>query len=104
MKKLLSLILCFLLAGCTAAPEAGEGTFTDDLGRTVTVETPQKVASLLGSFAQVWILAGGTVCAAPEEAWNDLNLDLSEDAVNLGQIHQLNMELRLAIQNITIPW
>ena len=33
-------------------------TFTDDLGRTVTVEQPERVAALIGSFADVWCLAG----------------------------------------------
>lgn len=73
-------------------------TFTDDLDQTITVSNPQKVAALLGSFAQIWELSGGTVCAAPDDAWTDLHLDLSEDAVNLGSIHSLNLELLLGAQ------
>lgn len=101
----LSLILCLLLSACggTAAANTAERadtavTFTDDLGRTVTVDRPQRTAALLGSFAQVWMLAGGTVCAAPDDAWNDLELSLDDDTVNLGSIHSLNLELLLAAQ------
>ena len=101
----LALMLSVCLTGCgTNSPSeeisspSSAVTFTDDLGRTVTVEPPEKAAPLLGSFAQVWMLAGGTVCATPEEAWKDLNLDLPEEAVNLGQIHQLNMELLMTTQ------
>lgn len=81
-----------------AAPTAAPGpvTFTDDLGRTVEVEDPERVAALLGSFAQVWQLAGGQVVATADDAWDDLALELLEDAVNLGQINSLNLELLLA--------
>lgn len=43
-------------------PDAGADaayTFTDDLGREVTVESYERVATLLGSYADMWILAGG---------------------------------------------
>ena len=36
-------------------------SFTDDLGREVTVESHERVAALLGSYADMWILAGGEV-------------------------------------------
>lgn len=96
----LLLILC-LLAGCGSAPAetAAEGfTFTDDLGRTVTVDSPQRVAALLGSFAQIWQLAGGQIIATADDAWDDLKLDLSDDAVNLGNTKELSLELLLASQ------
>lgn len=99
MKRLLCLLLCLaLLTGCgaPAADTAESGvTFTDDLGRTVTVNDPQRVAALLGSFAQIWMLAGGEVHATADDAWVDLNLELPEDAVNLGNIKSLSLELLL---------
>ena len=67
-------------------------TFTDDLGREVTVENPQRVAALLGSFADMWILAGGEVIASADDAWEDFGLELPENAVNLGQTKELNLE------------
>lgn len=67
-------------------------SFTDDLGREVQVQNPQRVATLLGSFADVWYLAGGTICAAPDDAWNDFDLPLPKDAVNLGNTKSPSLE------------
>ena len=69
---------------------------TDDLGRSVTITQTGRTASLVGSLAQIWMLAGSGVVAAPDDAWVDLKLDLSEDAVNLGKINNLSMEKLLA--------
>lgn len=102
--RILSIIaLLSLLCGCAApaAPDAepAEGfTFTDDLGRSVTVNQPKRVACLLGSFAQVWVLAGGEVIASADDAWDDFGLDMPEDAVNLGGTKHLSMELLLSAQ------
>lgn len=94
MKRfVLLLIVCALLTGCTPAAPAAEGfTFTDDLGREVTVSQPERVACLLGSFADVWYLAGGEVIAAADDAWEDFDLPLSDDAVNLGHTKELSLE------------
>ena len=93
---LLSLVL---LCGCAApaAPVEAEGiSFTDDLGRSVTVGKHERVAALLGSFAQIWILSGGEVCATADDAWEDLDLPLSADTVNLGNTKDLSLEKLLA--------
>ena len=87
MRKLIAvlLLLAMVLAGCASGKETEGFTFTDDLGRQVTVKNPQRVAALLGSYADIWFLAGGTVCASSEDAWDDLELPMPEDAVNLVQ-------------------
>ncbi len=108
-KKWICVVLTMMLLGITgcagsgretsqteaesAFTEAKSVTFTDDLGRTVTVENPQRVAALLGSFADVWMLAGGEVIAAPDDAWEDFDLDLPKEAVNLGNTKKLSLEL-----------
>ena len=96
----LLLLFALLLSACAqgAAPSEGNAavTFTDAMNRTVTVEeNPQRVASLLGSFADVWALAGGSLCAAPEDAWEDFGLEL-DNAVNLGGAHSPSLELLLS--------
>ena len=53
-------------------------TFTDDLGREVTVKSADRVATLIGSFTDVWMLAGGNVVAAANDSWESLGLDLDE--------------------------
>lgn len=117
MKKFyLALALCLLLAGCapSTAPGASSGdtagestqqetqavTFTDDLGRQVTVENPQRVAVLIGSYADIWCLAGGkdTLVAAADDAWTSFDLGLGEDVANLGGVKETNLEVLLAAQ------
>lgn len=102
MKKLfLFLLAAALLTGCapSARNDLSQGyTFSDDLDRIVTVENPQRVAPLLGSFAQVWYLAGGTIYASADDAWEDFDLPLPEDAVNLGMTKELNMEKLFAAE------
>ena len=106
------LVGALLLTGCAAAPEAGEDrgtaadvtqgeesgtvTFTDALERSVTVrKSVERVAALLGSFADIWMLSGGSLCAAADDAWEDFGLELG-DAVNLGGAHSPSLELLLA--------
>ena len=71
-------------------------TFTDALGREVSVQRkPERVAALLGSFADVWMLSGGTLCAAAEDAWEDFGLAL-EGCTNIGGAHSPSLELLIA--------
>lgn len=71
-------------------------TFTDSLEREVSVSNPKRVAALIGSFADMWYLAGGEIVAAPDDAWNDLDLPLSDDTLNLGKLNRLSMETLLS--------
>lgn len=101
MKKIFSvfLLLC-LLCGCAAQPESGSTgtTYVDDLGRKVSIDAqPQRVASLLGSFSDVWVLSGGTLVASADDAWDDFGLELP-DAVNLGKTKEPSLELLLQAQ------
>ena len=100
-------ILCLTLAACAPAAPAGNGSertqsvsFTDDLGRTVTAEPPRRVAALIGSFADLWQLAGGadTLVAAADDAWTSFDLNLGEDVVRLGGVKQINLEQLAAAQ------
>ena len=111
MKKLISTLLaaCVLLslAACGAAgtsPQA-DGTetyvFTDDLGREVTAPAhPERVAAMIGSFADVWCLAGGkdTLVAAADDTWTQFELGLPETVVNLGGVKEPSAEALLAAQ------
>ena len=94
-------LVFFLLTGCSYG-QVSDGTaftgFQDALGREVTVQQPRRGACLLGSFAQVWQLAGGEVIATADDAWDDLGLELPEDCVNLGNTKELSLELLLASQ------
>ena len=102
MKRLFIVLICvLLLIGCNNKEVIEESvneeviTFIDALDREVTIKkNPEKVAALLGSFADVWILAGGEICATAEDAWDDFGLEL--DAVNIGGAHSPSLELLLS--------
>lgn len=72
--------------------------FTDDLGREVTVESADRVAAMIGSFADVWLLSGGDLVAAANDSWESLELDLSEDVVNIGSILEPDVEQLIAAE------
>lgn len=118
MKKYLAAVIALsmiLVCGCTAntdkepenktteitqteenkeEKESGVVTFTDDLGREVTVDHPQRIACLIGSFSDIWCLAGGAdqIVAATDATWKFFDLPLKEEVVNLGPAKDLNME------------
>ena len=111
MKRCFSFLLCILLLTLTAcgapsqdvpaASEAVSGvTFTDDLGREVTVDHPQRVAVLIGSFADIWCLAGGKdqLVAAANDTWTQFDLGLPDSVANLGSITETNLELLAAAE------
>ncbi len=96
-----ALVLVLLLAGCGESPAEDKTagiTFTDDLGREVTVEQPQRVACLIGSFADVWRLAGGegSLVAAAHDTWTSFDWTPGEDVADLGAIKEPNLELLIA--------
>lgn len=100
LSSILSLIVVLLmLSGCAtkeSRPTENAVTFTDSLGREVSVEkNPERVAALIGSFADVWILSGGSLCATVEDAWDDFGLELPE-AINIGGAHSPSLELLLS--------
>lgn len=118
----LFLTAAFLLSGCKASPEAGKETekpgaeaadeekeaeipdaeadadivFLDDLGRQVQAGNPQRVAALIGSFADIWLLAGGELVAAANDSWDSLELPLDDQVVNLGSITEPDAEKLIA--------
>jgi len=88
------LFLCACSGGGTESPR--EVRVTDALGREVFVpRTPRRVAALIGSFADVWMLAGGELCAAADDAWEDFGLPL-DGAVNIGGAHSPSLELLIS--------
>ena len=109
---LLAAALC-LLAGCSGpapsspapaapsdpAPEApGTAyTFTDALGSTVTVDRPQRVVSFYGSFAEMWILAGGELAGTTDDAITERKLPLGEDVAIIGSTRNPNLEMALGL-------
>ncbi|MBR0282581.1 MAG: ABC transporter substrate-binding protein [Oscillibacter sp.] len=74
---------------------------TDDLGRTVLVpQRPERVAALIGSFADVWNLAGGldSLIAAADDAWTTFELPLGDGVFSLGGVLHPNLETLLSAE------
>lgn len=108
-----SRLLCALaaaaaLAGCGAergapaadGPAASCGTaftFTDALGYEVALESWERAAALYGSFAETWLLAGGRLLGATEDAVSERELALGEETAVLGTVKEPNFEEILAL-------
>ena len=91
--------LAVLIGGAAAAQETM--ALTDDLGRSVTIERqPQRVAALIGSFADIWRLAGGadTLAAAADDTFRKFDLPIAEDTINLGATKDISLEKLLLAQ------
>ncbi len=101
MKRLLTfvfaLVLC-IFSSCGDRDEKDNSgySFTDDLGRQISVGSYSSVAALTGSLGEIWMLAGGRVTAIAEDAWSELDLRLDESTVDLGSSHAISKELVLS--------
>ncbi len=71
-------------------------TFMDDIGRTVTVESHDRVITMIGSFTDIWMLAGGEVVGAANDSWTSFDLDLGADVVNIGSHVEPDIEKIIA--------
>lgn len=91
-------MLCLMLLGVLLALPARAETFTDALGREVTLEqTPQRTVALLGSYGEVWLAAGGYLAGTTEDSV-DTPAALAQGGVaNLGSHSEANMELLLSL-------
>lgn len=111
MKRLCTLlVLLLLLPACGGTPpepvevppSPSDKTisFTDDLGRDFALEPPRRVAAMIGSFADIWCLAGGkdTLIAAAGDTWTSFDLGLGEDVTDIGAVKDPNLEILLAAE------
>ena len=75
-------------------------TFTDDLGRQVTVDRPERVVCMISSFADIWTLAGGVdqIVATTSATWRYFDLPMKEDVVDLGGTKEINVEQLIACE------
>ena len=107
----LLLVLCLLLSGCsskqaetttqTAQTNNNDTyTFTDALGQELTVNNPQRVVSLMGSFSEIWVLAGGadTLVGTSADTVDTRDLGLPEDIAIVGTYQNPNIEAILALE------
>ncbi len=104
-----ALLFAALFTGCAKAPgesssvpgrNAETVSFTDDLGRELELARPKRTAALIGSFADIWCLAGGkdTLIAAAGDAWTNFDLELGEEVTNLGSVKEPSLERLLSCE------
>ncbi len=80
------------------AETAGPVTFTDDLGHEVTVDNPQRVVACMGSFANAWELAGGTLVGVSDDALTAEGWTIaSPDVAAVGDFANVNLEAIIAL-------
>lgn len=83
------------------SPNAGTVSFTDDMGRELElVVQPKRVAVLIGSFVDIWCLAGGkdVLAAATSDTWTNFDLGLDQSVTNLGSLNAPSLEALLACE------
>ena len=106
----LSIGLAGLLAGCTSEPETPPETiassspsisapisFTDDLGNQVVVKTTNRVVACMGSFANMWELAGGTLVGVSDDVFDQYTLT-SQNVSLIGDFTAPNLEQIIALE------
>lgn len=71
-------------------------TFIDDIGRTVTVKSHDRVITMIGSFTDIWMLAGGEVVGAANDSWTSFELGLGDRVVNIGSHVEPDIEKIIA--------
>ena len=99
---LLSALILIGLSSCSNRTDSSQGeeqkvgfVFRDALGREVVLEqTPSRVAVLLGSFAEIWVLSGGedSLVAVTQDAFDERGLELGTQVQNLGESHNPSLE------------
>jgi iron complex transport system substrate-binding protein len=78
-------------------PKAETGAvveFTDALGMDVKVEAPKRTAVLSGSYADAWLLAGGSLFAVTEDAKGVI--EVSDNMIMLGDLKNPSIETLIA--------
>ena len=100
MKHVIRLLaVCSLLLAFAFGAAAEMVSFTDALGQTFTLEPPQRVVTLMGSFAHVWLLAGGeeSLVGTSEDTTDTRDLGIPEDVVSVGTYQNPNMEAIISL-------
>ncbi|HKL58169.1 MAG TPA: ABC transporter substrate-binding protein, partial [Sphaerochaeta sp.] len=98
--------LTLLATGCAregSQPASNASTplfqFTDDLQREVLLtQRPERVVALSSSFAQTWLLAGGSLVGVTSDAFSREALCLDEEVTLIGTIKDPNSEAILALE------
>lgn len=101
MKRFLSLLLMlsllFLCISCTYEANIPDDVimFNDALGNKSYLSSDDKIAACHASFADCWMLAGGTLVGVTADAKEDHGLDIGNAAI-IGTAKTVNLEALVA--------
>ena len=92
-KRLLA-ALAAAAALCCAAASAETYSFTDALEREITLEKPQRVVTLMGSFAEIWMLSGGqeSLVGTAADSTDTRDLGIRDSVEIVGTYQNPNLE------------
>ncbi len=90
-------LFCLLLPlfSCMEKKPEGEYRFVDDLGRQVSLSKDDKVAACHASFADCWLLCGGTLAGVTADAVEEHGLEVGNARI-IGSAKSVNVEELLA--------
>lgn len=98
MKRVFAVILlclCLSLGGCGSFAEPPSSSsavsVTDALGNTVFLGKDARVVSCYGSFADIWLLSGGTLAGVTQDAVDE-GIVSAEVVTVVGSVKNINLE------------
>ena len=102
---LIIMLFSLMITGCKGESVAEEVTssqyyysFTDSLENKVNlVNKPERVISLVGSYAETWMLAGGNLIGVTDDVISERAMDLPSETNIIGTIKEPNIEEILAL-------
>ena len=98
MKPTRILFVSFLLL-CLLPALAAAQTFTDALGREVTLAAPpRRIVAFEGSLAEAVLCCGGTLAGVTEDAVSERGLTLTQDTAVVGTVKNPSLELTAALE------
>lgn len=106
-KYLILLLLLLMIVGCSKETTNIEQensdtiyyTFTDALNKEVVLEKkPERVISLVGSYAETWTLAGGDLVGITDDVEKENRITITDDMKIVGTIKEPNVEEVLSVK------
>lgn len=104
---LVFMLLAIFTAGCSnntnniteeKVDDASYYSFIDALGNEVVLtDKPKRVVSLVGSYAETWTLAGGSLVGVTDDVETENRMKFTDDIQVVGTIKEPNVEEVLAL-------
>lgn len=73
-------------------------TFSDALGEEVALENkPERVVSLVGSYSETWVLAGGNLIGVTDDVQKEGRMEITDGMKIVGTVKEPNLEEILSL-------